>query len=143
MWALIIAAGCAGLFAGAAIYVTAVEHPARVSCGPELALREFGPSYQRGAVMQASLALLGGAVGLWSWWLLDDRVVLLAAVLLGALVPYTLIVIFPTNKRLLDPSLDPRGREAPVLLLRWGRLHAVRSVLGTAAFALFLFRLAA
>ena len=143
MWALIIATGCAGLFAGAAIYITAVEHPARVSCGSELALREFVPSYRRGTVMQASLATVGCAIGVWSAWLLDDGWVLLAAVLLGTVVPFTLVIILPTNKQLLDPSLDPGGNAAMVLLRRWGRLHAVRSVLSSMGFLLFLLRLAA
>ena len=143
MLALIIATVCSGLFAGAAIYITAVEHPARLSCGTELALREFAPSYQRGTLRQASLAAIGVAVGMWAWWLLDDGWVLLAAVLLGTVVPFTLIVILPTNKRLLDPSLDPRGSTALALLQRWGQLHAVRSALSSAAFALFLFRLGA
>jgi Transcriptional regulatory protein, C terminal len=31
------------LFAGAALYVTLVEHPARMACGTELAATEFGP----------------------------------------------------------------------------------------------------
>ena len=53
---LIIATLAAGIFAGAAIYVSTVEHPARVSCGTEIALREFAPSYRRGSIMQASLA---------------------------------------------------------------------------------------
>src|SRR6185295_7182705 len=44
---------CAGLFAGAALYVTAVEHPARLSCGSALALREFAPSYRLGTRLQA------------------------------------------------------------------------------------------
>src|SRR5258705_5441082 len=55
---LIVSTLAAGLFAGAAIYVSAVEHPARVSCGTDLAVREFAPSYKRGAIMQASLALV-------------------------------------------------------------------------------------
>jgi hypothetical protein len=59
MVVIAMAAVAAGLFAGAAIYVTAVEHPARLSCGPELALREFAPSYKRGTIMQASLAVWG------------------------------------------------------------------------------------
>jgi hypothetical protein len=42
---------CAGLFCGAALYVNFVEHPARMSYGPELALREFAPSYQRATIM--------------------------------------------------------------------------------------------
>jgi hypothetical protein len=141
MWALVIAAICAGLFAGAAIYINAVEHPARLSCGSELALRQFAPSYRRATVMQASLAIVGCLTGLWSGWVLKDAWVGLGAVLLGAVVPFTLTVILPTNKQLLDPSLDPRGNRATTLLLRWGRLHATRSVLSGIAFLLLLLRL--
>ena len=104
MWPLIIATVCAGMFAGAAIYINAVEHPARLSCGNEIALRQFAPSYHRATVMQASLAVIGCLSGLWSAWLLGDVWIGLAAVLLGAVVPFTLIVILPTNKQLLDPS---------------------------------------
>ena len=142
MWALVLAALSAGLFAGAAIYINAVEHPARLSCGTELALREFAPSYRRATIMQASLAIIGCAAGLWSAWASGDVLVASGAVLLGAVVPFTLIVILPTNTRLLDASLDPNSAEARQLLDRWGRLHAVRSVLSTAAFAVFLVRLA-
>jgi hypothetical protein len=53
---LIVATVCARLFAGAAIYINAVEHPARLSCGTELAVREFAPSYHRATLMQVPLA---------------------------------------------------------------------------------------
>jgi hypothetical protein len=143
MSALIVAATCAGLFAGAAIYINAVEHPARVSCGNDVALLEFRPSYRRASVMQASLAVIGCLAGLWSSWVLRDAWVAFGALLLGAVVPFTLIVILPTNKQLLEPSLDPRNSRTTDLLARWGRLHAVRSVLSSIALVLFLFRLAA
>ena len=143
MWALIVAAICAGLFAGAAIYINAVEHPARVSCGNDVALREFAPSYRRATVMQASLAVIGCLAGLWSAWVLGDPWVGLGALLLGAVVPFTLIVILPTNKQLLEPSLNPSDTRTTELLARWGRLHAVRSVLSSIAFVLFLVRLGA
>lgn len=137
---LTVATVAAGLFAGAAIYVNVVEHPARISCGPELAIRECGPSYRRGAIMQASLAVVGCVVGAVAAWQLSDVLVFVAALLLGAVVPCTLIVILPTNKRLLDPTLDRSGAEASRLLARWGRLHAVRSVLSTAAFVILSIR---
>ena len=35
-----------GLFAGAAVYVNLVEHPARMECGVELAATEFRPGAQ-------------------------------------------------------------------------------------------------
>jgi hypothetical protein len=133
---LLVATLAAGLFAGAAIYVSAVEHPARVSCGTEIALREFAPSYKRGTIMQASLAIVGCLSGLGAAWQLQDQTTAIAALLLGAVVPFTLVVILPTNKRLLDSSLD--RPEASRLLRRWGHLHAVRSVLSTAAFLIFL-----
>ena len=137
---LLVSIVAAGLFAGAAVYITAVEHPARVACGPELAVREFAPSYKRGTIMQASLAVVGCLAGLAAGWLREDPVIAVAALLLGAVVPFTLVVIFPTNKRLLDPALDLRSDNARQLLARWGRLHAVRSVLSTSAFILLVAR---
>jgi len=54
-----VAALACGLFAGAALYVNLVEHPARMECGVELAATEFPPSYRRGTIMQVTLAALG------------------------------------------------------------------------------------
>src|SRR5206468_5807429 len=44
-----------GLFTGAAVYISLVEHPARMKCGVELAATEFAPSYRRATIMQANL----------------------------------------------------------------------------------------
>jgi hypothetical protein len=139
---LIVAAAAAGLFAGAAIYINAVEHPARMSCGTAVAVREFRPSYRRATLMQAPLAVVGCVAGLVAAWQDFDLSVVLAAVLLGAVVPFTLLIIAPTNHRLLNPELDTGSPEAAALLHRWARLHAVRSALASASFLIFLLRLA-
>lgn len=127
------------LFAGAAIYISLVEHPARMECGVEAAATEFPPSYRRATIMQATCAALGllSSIAAWLagasfWWLV-------AGVLLGSVIPFTLIVILPTNKRLLSPTLDRRSLEAERLLARWNALHAVRSVLSGLALLLFLY----
>jgi anthrone oxygenase-like protein len=130
----LIATLCTGLFAGAAIYITLVEHPARLACGTAAAVDQFRPSYRRAAVMQASLALVGLLAALGAWVQGRGTPVLLAGLLLGAVVPFTLVVILPSTKRLLDPGLDPTSSQAAALLERWGRLHAVRS--GAALLAL-------
>ena len=101
-----------------------------------LAVTEFRPSYRRGAVMQASLAAVGCLAALGTWMQGRGELVLVAGILLGAVIPFTLIVILPTNRRLHDPELDPRSAEAADLLGRWGALHAVRSFAGGAAFLL-------
>jgi hypothetical protein len=137
----LVAVLCAGAFAGAAIYITAVEHPARLSCGTALALAEFGPSYRPATVMQASLAVLGLLATVIAFFQGRGPVVLVGGLLLGAVVPFTLIVILPTNNRLLDPGLERQSPEALALLNRWGHLHAVRSVASALAFGVLVVHL--
>jgi len=128
----------AGLFAGAAIYINLVEHPARTECGTDLAVTEFAPSYRRGAVMQGVLGAAGSLVAATAWLTGSPLWWLVGGVILGAVIPFTLVIIFPTNKRLLDPSLDRGSELASKLLRRWGRLHAVRSALGMISFLVFI-----
>jgi Domain of unknown function (DUF1772) len=118
-----------GLFAGAAMYITLVEHPARMECTTELAATEFRPSYRRAAVMQASLAALGFVCSIAAWLAEHHWGWLLGGILLVAVIPFTLLAVRPINTQLLDPSLDRGSEHARQLLLRWGRLHAVRSLL--------------
>ena len=47
------------LFAGASIYITFVEHPARMLCPIPWAVAQWRPSYKRATLMQASLAVIG------------------------------------------------------------------------------------
>ena len=128
-----------GLFAGAAVYLSLVEHPARMECGTELAATEFAPSYRRATVMQASLAAVGLTSSIAAWLAAASFLWVVGGVLLGSVIPFTLIVILPTNTQLLSPALDGRSAETKRLLARWGRLHAVRSVLSGMALLLFLY----
>jgi hypothetical protein len=133
-----IALWATGLFTGAALYVSLVEHPARMQCGALLAATEFGPSYKRGAALQATLAVVGTVAGIVPGLAHGSTAWLTGSLLLFLVVPFTLIVIFPTNHQLLDPALDKTSAEAWALLVRWGRLHEVRTVLGLGAFIVFV-----
>jgi hypothetical protein len=137
----ILATISAGLFAGAALYITLVEHPARLECGTELAATEFGPSYRRAARMQASLAALGFLAAIVAALQGRSVLVLAGGLLLGSVIPFTLLVILPTNESLLDPGLDRRSEQAAKLLHRWGRLHVVRTLLSVLAFGILLLHL--
>ena len=129
---------CCAIFSGAAIYINAVEHPARMSCGIKVALSEWAPSYQRATIMQASLAVLGFLFSLLAWWLGSNMTILIAGILLLSVAPFTLIVIMPTNRRLLVLDSEKDADEVEMLLKRWNRLHMVRSVLGTLSLVVFL-----
>jgi len=127
------------LFTGAAVYVTLVEHPARLRCSTEIAVAQWRPSYKRGTVMQASLAIVGTVLSIAAWLDGAGVVWLAAGLLLGSVVPFTLIVIAPTNHRLKDRDLDMSSDLARQLLRRWGHLHAVRSALSLIALLLMIF----
>lgn len=127
------------LFTGAAVYLSLIEHPARMECGVELAATEFGPSYRRATVMQVSLAAVGLVSSIAAWLAGASFLWVVAGALLGSVIPFTLIVILPTNKQLLSPTLDRRSAETERLLARWGRLHAVRSVFSGLALLVFLY----
>jgi hypothetical protein len=125
----------AALFAGAALYINLAEHPARMRLDDRAALAQWKASYSRAAPMQAGLALLSLALGLWAWWRTDVDWLLLGALLIGAVIPLTLIAILPTNRRLAAAA--DSGAEVPALLARWGRLHLLRTLLGFAAVAAY------
>ena len=129
---------CCGLFAGAAIYVNLVEHPARMQCGWELAATEFGPSYRRATVMQASLAATGFVCSIAAWLSGGGIWWLIGGTLLGSVIPFTFLIIMRVNKQLLDPTLDKGSAKAQEQLSRWGKLHAVRSSLSGIALVIFL-----
>lgn len=131
----------AGLFAGASVYINLVEHPARMQAGTDVALAEFAPSYHRATVTQVSLAGVGFLSALVAWKLRSDSRWLVGGGLLVLVIPFTALAILPTNKQLLDPATANNLDLAQRLLTRWGRLHAVRSVLSLAALLLFLFLL--
>ncbi|HEX2447270.1 MAG TPA: DUF1772 domain-containing protein [Methyloceanibacter sp.] len=133
----------ASVFTGAAFYINFAEQPARLGLDDKALLTEWKPAYKRGFAMQASLALLGFLLGGIAWWQTDDLALLLGALLMLANWPFTLIAIMPTNNILMATDPARAGPETRALVVRWGSLHAVRTLLGAAATVCFLFALSA
>lgn len=133
-----LAALTGALFAGAALYINVAEHPARMSLDTRVAALQWAPSYKRATWLQAPLALVSLACGAGAWLLGAGRWWLVAALLVGAVVPFTFVVIMPTNNRLLSPGRDPGSSETRDLLVRWGRLQGVRTVLSLVGAVVYL-----
>ncbi len=128
----------AALFAGAAFYINVAEQPARLLLDDRSLLTQWKPSYKRGFAMQASLAVVSSLLGFWAAWHAQDWRWGLGAVLILSNWPYTLLGIMPTNHRLEAIPNDQADAGARGLIVKWGSLHAVRTALGCAAVAAYL-----
>jgi hypothetical protein len=128
----------AALFTGAAVYVNVAEQPARLHLDDRSLLIEWQPAYKRGALMQASLALIGFVLGLAAWWVTNRHAFLVGGLMMLAPWPWTLIAIKPTNTALMKTDIGRADAETRALVVRWGGLHAVRTALGCAATVAFI-----
>jgi hypothetical protein len=141
MWTGELALATAAIFFGAAVYVSIAEQPARLKLDTQALLTEWQPSYERGAIMQASLAIVSGLLGVATFVLTYHWRWLVGAVLILAPWPYTMLIIMPTN-RVLKSTLPAQATEQTRgLVVQWGRLHWGRSALGLLAVAAYLWAL--
>ncbi|MET0669006.1 MAG: DUF1772 domain-containing protein [Xanthobacteraceae bacterium] len=128
----------AALFVGAALFVNVAEQPARLKLDDRAMLIEWKASYDRAAVMQASLAIVGFPLGTLAWWQTGLWLWLIGALVLLANWPYTLLCIMPVNRTL--KAIDPANADAQTrtLIEKWNGLHAGRTALGFASAAILL-----
>lgn len=129
----LLALTISAVFAGAAIYVSVAEQPARLRLDDRALLREWQPSYKRGAAMQASIAIVACVLGLIAWWLSGGLAFLVGAVLIILPWPWTLIAMMPTNRVLETMDAGADNPQARPLIVKWGNLHLVRVALGVLA----------
>jgi hypothetical protein len=133
-----LALALAAVFTGAAIYINIAEQPARLQLDDSSLLVEWKLAYRRGYMMQASLAIVGGFFGVVAFFSTFQWRWLLGAVVLLANWPYTIFVIKPTNRRLMNTPPGAATGETRRMIGRWGILHVGRSALGLIATLIFL-----
>ena len=138
MWTGELALATAGIFAGAAVYVSVAEQPARLKLDTQALLTQWQPSYERGAIMQASLAILSGLLGVAAFLFTYDWRWLLGAALILATWLYTMFIIMPTNRVLKATPPAQATEQTRGLVMQWGRLHWGRSALGLLAVSAYL-----
>ena len=133
----------ATLFTGVALYISFVEHPARLRLSDAALLAQWQPSYKAALPIQAGLAVVSGALGLLVWFGTGEWPWLIGSIAILGNWPFTMFAIMPLNKQLLAMKPSAAGAETRAMLLRWGKLHDVRGALGSAALLLYAYVLAA
>ena len=134
----LLALTIAALFTGAAVYINIAEHPARLKLADGPLLTQWKPSYNACKLMQASLAVAGGVLGLMAFFFDWDWKWIFGGTFMAANWPYTLYLIMPINNKLMAADPEAPGHEVRPLMVRWGWLHAGRSAFGAIATILFI-----
>ncbi|MEO7822055.1 MAG: DUF1772 domain-containing protein [Gemmatimonadaceae bacterium] len=117
-----------GLFAGVALYISVVEQPARLASAPEVALAEWRFSFRRAGILQIVLVSVGVSSAIAAYSVGRGVSVLVAGILLAIVMVWTLVVVMPVNRQLLDPARTSATPDTDVLLKKWGRLHLIRTI---------------
>ncbi|RWN99984.1 DUF1772 domain-containing protein [Mesorhizobium sp.] len=134
----LLALTVAAAFAGAAIYISVAEQPARLRLEDRALLQEWQPSYKRAAAMQGSIAIVACVLGVIAWWQTGSLGYLIGAVLIILPWPWTLVAMMPTNRLLAAMDAAAANPQARALIVKWGNLHLVRVMLGVLAALAFL-----
>jgi hypothetical protein len=80
-------------------------------------------------------------LGMLAWWQTAHPGFLIGAILILAPWPWTMIAIKPTNDALLATALDQAGPSSRALIVKWGTVHAARTVMGALATIAFFWAL--
>jgi hypothetical protein len=124
-------------FFGIALYIGIGEQPARLALPDALLLAQWKLSFSVGIVLQGSIAVVSGLLGLAAWRLQRDWRWLAGGLLMLANWPWTLIMIAPINEALMATATGTAGPATRALIEQWGHLHTMRTLLGLVATVLF------
>jgi hypothetical protein len=133
------AAACA--FVGAALYISVVEQPVRLTLNAGEMVREWTPSNRRGFVMLSALAIASSILAYADYANTGDVRWIIGGTIMLATWAYAYFVIMPVNIELY--ALE---RDAPALTLRelmrdWGLLEWGHTVIGVWASGVFAWAL--
>lgn len=135
-----IALAFAAAFAGAAVYVSWVEQPARMALDDKALLSEWAPSDSRGVALLAAFALISAVAAFITYFATQDDRWVFGGLIVISTWPYAYFVMAPLNNQIL--SL--RGRDvsaARELVRQWGFIESGFAAIAVVAVAMFVWAL--
>ncbi len=134
----VLALTLAAVFFGIAVYINVAEQPARLALSDMPLLQQWKVSFGVGIVLQGSLTIVAGLMGLATWWFHRDWRWLAGGILMLVNWPWTLIFIAPINNTLLAISDTSAGPASRASIEHWGTVHSGRTAFSLIAVILFL-----
>ena len=135
-----------GIVAGGAFYITAIEHPGWMGADMITAVKAWKQTFNRANNIQPLISIFTTAAAIVTfvvdWGTPKPSIGWLVATICYLLVtPWTLFVMMPTNKELLETDKCIEKGEIWIRekLILWGKMHAARTVLEVSALAIMVY----
>ncbi|WP_297478603.1 DUF1772 domain-containing protein [uncultured Photobacterium sp.] len=123
---------------GVALAALVVVHPILLTVSRQTAIEFFKPFFHRTHILVLSLSLVVTILALVAsfvssnWWWFG------IALIMHINGPYTYLRMMPTNNRLMADDIDVDSEQTRNDLNKWGRLHAVRTMINGIVFIGFV-----
>lgn len=117
------------LLAGSSLYMSLVEHPAKMEAGIKVATTLFEPCYRKSSLLSIVLASTGFLGALSSYAIEADKKWLAAGLLTFSVIPFKYLVMSSTTKSLMAPSIEQNPDKAELLFEKWNRLNMLKSII--------------
>lgn len=130
-----------GAIFGVALTASIVVHPILTTVKRTTAIEVFKPFFDKTHIIVLVLSITVSLIALvsslisgqWSWFIIS-----LFMHLNG---PYTIFLMMPLNHRLMADGVNPDSEQTKNDLIKWGSLHAFRTLLNGVIFIAFVINL--
>lgn len=142
----VVATLSCGIFAGAALYATVVECPARMTHDSETAVKIWKPSFLKARSLMSKLVVISTGSSVAAFWCSNQRRLnewLLAGGLMFSLLPLTVLTMLPINNELMETEkcIDNGNVFIVDKLNAWSNRLAVKTVVSVGAFGFMIYLL--
>uniref|UniRef100_A0A914EFW4 DUF1772-domain-containing protein n=1 Tax=Acrobeloides nanus TaxID=290746 RepID=A0A914EFW4_9BILA len=130
----------ASLFTGVSLCISLeqLQHLRNRNIDDKNLLSAFQGTF-RSAKIQPLLAVTGTALGAYQYTKSKEIFWAVGTGLFFLIIPYTLTFFVGINKELMAASPETAGAETRKKIVKWGKLHSVRTILGAASVAAFVY----
>ncbi|KAL7747307.1 hypothetical protein RI367_007361 [Sorochytrium milnesiophthora] len=124
----IVALGATSIFAGAALFISAVDAPVREQLPPAQARDSFQRFYPPSAKLQASMTTVAALSCASLAYSTDNNALYAAAAAMAGIVPFTVLLIKPMHNDPLLGTAKLTDAQIRQHLRGWRKMHLVRTV---------------
>ena len=128
-----------GILTGSDSHLLLIELPSMIACESKGSIEHFNKMSVKSGALQIITKTMGIGTCLAVFYIKRERKYLYSASLSLSMLFYTPIALGTINMAMRETKNDKESNETKLLLSKWNRIHAVRTLVDFLAFSLLIF----